>query len=178
MEHYLPTGNEMISLPRLNEQTAAIENLTFLSMQQRGMIELRGTENEPLINPILEIDGTELPLQDLSWSREHFWIPVGQKEMQSSSVKLTVLTPVGERGFAVRIVVTPKTDCRITYGLRGLWAKSLHCVNEEKELAGRAYAYTSRWGGGLVMDYRIGFPAFALALMADRVCKNEWSQKE
>ena len=37
MERYLPTGNEMISLPKLNEQTAAIEDLTFLSMQQRGM---------------------------------------------------------------------------------------------------------------------------------------------
>ena len=33
MERYLPTGNEMISLPKLNEQTAAIEDLTFLSMQ-------------------------------------------------------------------------------------------------------------------------------------------------
>ena len=47
MERYLPTGNEMISLPKLNEQTAAIEDLTFLSMQQRGMIELCGTENVP-----------------------------------------------------------------------------------------------------------------------------------
>lgn len=52
MERYLPTGNEMISLPKLNEQTAAIEDLTFLSMQQRGMIELCGTENEPLMQPL------------------------------------------------------------------------------------------------------------------------------
>ena len=51
MERYLPTGNEMISLPKLNEQTAAIEDLTFLSMQQRGMIELCGTEDEPLMQP-------------------------------------------------------------------------------------------------------------------------------
>ena len=37
MERYLPTGNEMISLPKLNADTAAIEDLTFLSMQQRGI---------------------------------------------------------------------------------------------------------------------------------------------
>ena len=29
MERYLPTGNEMISLPKLNEQTAAIEDSLF-----------------------------------------------------------------------------------------------------------------------------------------------------
>ena len=78
------------------------------------------------MQPFLTVDGMELPLQDLSWSRVHFWIPVRQKETQSASVKLTVLTPVGERGFAVRIAAMPKTDCRVTFGLRGLWAKSLH----------------------------------------------------
>lgn len=176
MERYLPTGNEMISLPKLNADTSAIEDLTFLSIQQRGMIELCGTEDEPLMQPFLTIDGAELPMQDLSWSRVHFWIPVGQKETQSASVKLTVLTPVGERGFAVRIAAMPKTDCRVTFGLRGLWAKSLHCVNEEKELEGHTHAYASRWGGGLVIDYRVGFPTFALAPMTDRAAKSEWSQ--
>lgn len=178
MERYLPTGNEMISLPKLNADTSAIEDLTFLSMQQRGMIELCGTEDEPLMQPFLTIDGAELPMQDLSWSRVHFWIPVGQKETQSASVKLTVLTPVGERGFAVRIAAMPKTDCRVTFGLRGLWAKSLHCVNEEKELEGHTHAYASRWGGGLVIDYRVGFPTFALAPMTDRAGKSEWAQTE
>ncbi len=128
------------------------------------------------MQPFLTVDGMELPLQDLSWSRVHFWIPVRQKETQSASVKLTVLTPVGERGFAVRIAAMPKTDCRVTFGLRGLWAKSLHCVNEEKELEGHTHAYASRWGGGLVIDYRVGFPAFALAPMTDRAAKSEWSQ--
>lgn len=32
MERYLPTGNEQISIPRLNEVTAAIEDITFLYM--------------------------------------------------------------------------------------------------------------------------------------------------
>ena len=30
--NYCPTGNEMVSLPRLNERTAGIEDLTFLHM--------------------------------------------------------------------------------------------------------------------------------------------------
>ena len=119
MERYLPTGNEMISLPKLNEQTAAIEDLTFLSMQQRGMIELCGTENVPLMQPFIQIDQEELALTGLQWSREHFWIPSGHKETEQATVKFTVLTPVGERGFAMRLSVTARTDCRLKLGARG-----------------------------------------------------------
>ena len=36
---YLPTGNEQISLPGLNDR-GGIESLTFLTMAHRGMLEL------------------------------------------------------------------------------------------------------------------------------------------
>lgn len=36
MERYIPTGNEMISLPKINEFTAGIEDFTYLSMQHKG----------------------------------------------------------------------------------------------------------------------------------------------
>ena len=178
MERYLPTGNEMISLPKLNEQTAAIEDLTFLSMQQRGMIELCGTENVPLMQPFIQIDQEELALTGLQWSREHFWIPSGHKETEQATVKFTVLTPVGERGFAIRLSVTARTDCRLKLGARGLWSKSVHCVNEDKELTGQAYIYESAWNSSFIMDYRVGFPAFALAPMSDHTGKSEWAQTE
>ena len=178
MERYLPTGNEMISLPKLNEQTAAIEDLTFLSMQQRGMIELCGTENVPLMQPFIQIDQEELALTGLQWSREHFWIPSGHKETEQATVKFTVLTPVGERGFAMRLSVTARTDCRLKLGARGLWSKSVHCVNEDKELTGQAYIYESAWNSSFIMDYRVGFPAFALAPMSDHAGKSEWAQTE
>ena len=38
MNRYLPTGNEMISLPKINEETAGIEDFTYLSMQHKGLI--------------------------------------------------------------------------------------------------------------------------------------------
>lgn len=37
MHYYLPTGNEMISLPKINETTAGIEDFTYLSMQHKEM---------------------------------------------------------------------------------------------------------------------------------------------
>ena len=32
MDKYLPTGNEMVSIPKLNEATAGFEDVTFLHM--------------------------------------------------------------------------------------------------------------------------------------------------
>lgn len=45
MERYIPTGNEMISLPKINEATAGIEDFTYLSMQHKGLIEVRGSDD-------------------------------------------------------------------------------------------------------------------------------------
>lgn len=75
MERYLPTGNEQISIPRLNEVTAAIEDITFLYMACRGLLDLRGGKAQPLMQPFVEADGTPLPLQDLCWRREAYWVP-------------------------------------------------------------------------------------------------------
>ena len=46
MERYLPTGSELLSLPRVNEKNGAVEDLGFLHMGSRGLIELRGGEAE------------------------------------------------------------------------------------------------------------------------------------
>ena len=57
MERYLPTGNEQISIPRLNEVTAAIEDITFLYMACRGLLDLRGGKAQPLMQPVLAAGG-------------------------------------------------------------------------------------------------------------------------
>ena len=38
--------------------------------------------------------------------------------------------------------------------------------------------YESAWNSSFIMDYRVGFPAFALAPMSDRAGKSEWAQTE
>jgi hypothetical protein len=101
MERYIPTGNEMVSLPKINEITAGIEDMTFLSMLQKGMIEVRGTQEEPLMQPFVCIDGKAVALSDMNWSREHFWLPKLTAEAGNHDFTMTILPPVGERGFAM-----------------------------------------------------------------------------
>lgn len=125
MERYIPTGNEMISLPKINEFTAGIEDFTYLSMQHKGLIEVHGTEQLPLIAPFIQWYGQEIPLTDLHWHREHYWIPTLNAKAGDCDFAMTILTPIGERGFAVKLSLSGGEAENVTWGLRGFWEKRM-----------------------------------------------------
>ncbi len=175
MNRYLPTGNEMISLPTIVENTAGIEDLTYLSMQHKGLIQVRGREDMPLIQPFICIGDEEIALSRMKWSREHYWIPSLSAKAGNHDFALTILTPVGERGFAMKISITGAENAEISWGLKGCWDSSWHCINEDKKLDGKAYCYESVWNSSLVFDYRCGAPMFALAPMCNKETKAEYS---
>mgnify|MGYP000972994591 CR=1 FL=1 len=99
MESYLPTGNEFLSLPKINELTAGIEDITYLSMQHKGMIEIRGGDEMPLIRPFLRVGGQRVPLTECHWHRDCYWIPVLTAKADSMAFTMTILLPVGERAI-------------------------------------------------------------------------------
>lgn len=175
MGRYLPTGNERISLPKLNEKTAGVEDFTFLSMQHKGLIEVRGSQNTPLMMPFVQEEGAELPLSHMQWERAHHWIPTLNAGAGAHAFAMTVLTPVGERGFAVKLSLTAGEETEVLWGLKGCWDSRWHCVNEDKELDGRARCYESGWNGSLIFDFRCGAPMFAFAPMCNRETEAQYS---
>lgn len=173
MERYIPTGNEMISLPTIRESDGGIESISFLLMAQKGMVELRGNKQDALIRPFVqEIDANdkaeELPLSDLQWSRSSYWIPELRAQARGAELSVSYLTPIGERGFALRLTVQSSVEKTIRFGLKGVWSSAWHCVNEAKRIEGSKHCYTSGWNESLIFDFRSGFPLFAFAPMADR----------
>lgn len=178
MERYLPTGNAFLSLPKINEKTAGIEDLTFLSMQHKGMIEIRGGEELPLARPFLQADGHPLPLTQMQWSRDSFWLPVLKGKAGGIEFTMTILTPIGERGFAIRMELAGEVQPAITWGLEGCWESNWHCINEDKPLDGTMHCYESGWNHSIVFDFRCGTPMFAFAPMADREIHSAFSQTE
>ena len=178
MERYLPTGNAFLSLPKINEKTAGIEDLTFLSMQHKGMIEIRGGEELPLARPFLQADGHPLPLTQMQWSRDSCWLPVLKGKAGGIEFTMTILTPIGERGFAIRMELAGEVQSAITWGLEGCWESNWHCINEDKPLDGTMHCYESGWNHSIVFDFRCGTPMFAFAPMADREIHSAFSQTE
>lgn len=175
MGRYLPTGNERISLPKLNEKTAGVEDFTFLSMQHKGLIEVRGSQNTPLMMPFVQEEGAELPLSHMQWERAHHWIPTLSAKAGAHDFAMTVLTPVGERGFAIKLSLTAEEETEVLWGLKGCWDSSWHCVNEDKELEGKAHCYESGWNGSLIFDFRCGAPMFAFAPMCHRETEAQYA---
>lgn len=175
MERYLPTGNEMISLPKINEKTAGIEDFTFLSMQHKGMIEARGSEALPLMQPYIMIDGQETTLTSLVWNREHYWIPSMQAKVRNHDFTMTILSPISERGFAMKLSITGAEDTSIVWGLKGCWDSSWHCINGDKKLEGAAHCYMSPWNFSVIFDFRCGTPVFAFAPMCSEKTNADYS---
>ena len=168
MDRYIPTGNEMISLPKINESTAAIEDFTYLSMQHKGLIEVRGGQTLPLIVPFVRIDDCDVPLSNMVWNREHYWIPALSAKVGLLDFTMTILTPIKERGFAIKLSLTGPENAEIVWGLKGCWDSSWHCINEDKELDGKAHCYESGWNDSVIFDFRCGVPVFAFAPMCDK----------
>ena len=71
MDRYIPTGNEMVSLPKLNELTAGIEDFTYLSMQHKGLVEVRGGKDLPA--KASESWGSAVITEPVSVSAIHAW---------------------------------------------------------------------------------------------------------
>lgn len=159
---YQVTGNEYLSLPTIRENDGAVEGVTFLYMQVKGLLEIRGKDG--LIRPYVELDGQRLPLCPV-WSREHCWIPRFVSEEQKLLFTCTYLTPVGERALVLRLSVQnqsaePRT---VRFGTDGQWDQTLHEVNETTELTEGREAYRSGWNHMFIFSQKPGLPLFAFA---------------
>lgn len=180
MKHnYLPTGNEWISLPTLQEQTAALESFSFLHMGHKGLIEQRG-DQQPLMAPAFEINNVAVELTGLTWSRQSYWVPEFQGQAGPLHVSGIILAPVGERGFFYRLHVLNSghepLPCSI--GLKGIWASSWHSINEDKMIDGKMLCYRSGWNDSLIFEMRCGLPLFSFAPIMDQPCSSSFEKND
>lgn len=176
MERYLPTGSEQVSLPRVNEINAGVEDLTFLHMASRGLIDLRGGQLEPLMRPFVAQQGVEAELGGLEWSRLGYWYPRFAARAGALGLEGVILTPVGERGFGYRLWLTNNgaETVETAFGLRGQTGSAWHCVNVDKPIEGALNCYVSGWSGLPVFEQMCGVPLFALAPICEGECRAEF----
>lgn len=156
------TGNEYLSLPTIREEDGAIEGVTFLYMQAKGLLELRG--NTGLIKPYLCFN-RERETMVPTWTRCHYWIPVLHARVGGIDFTCTYLTPVGERAFGIRLTAVNHSamSADIRIGLDGSWDHTLHEINETTEMTVGREVIRSGWNSMFVWQQRPGLPLFAMA---------------
>lgn len=173
---YLPTGNEWVSIPTLHSLDGRIESINFLSMRQRGLIEITGKAARPLMLPTLSINGQ--PFEGaLTWEREVYWLPRFKAEQAGLHWQGEICVPVGERGFYYRVEVTNTSNQRVAveFGLQGDWVQTLHTINESKPVRARPTVYQSNWSHSLMFELVGEVPLFAFAPVADQpLDRVEW----
>lgn len=176
MDRYLPTGSEQVSLPRVNEINAGVEDLTFLHMASRGLIDLRGGQLEPLMRPFVAPRGVEAELGGFEWSRLGYWYPRFAARAGALGLEGVILVPVGERGFGYRLRLTNNgaETVETAFGLRGQAGSAWHCVNVDKPIEGALNCYVSGWSGLPVFEQMCGVPLFALAPICEGECRAEF----
>lgn len=164
IEKYFPTGNEFISLPTIRED-AAIESINFLHMGYRGLVEICG---EPLFKPFILIDGNERKIENIKWSRDNYWIPKFQGKADNFEISGTICAPLGHRGFLYKLeVLNNGEENTIEIGLNGNWGKTLHSINESKNIDGRKNIYYSNWNKGPIFDFKNGITLFSFGFVSD-----------
>ncbi len=166
---YLPTGNEQISIPTLHTD-GRIENINFISMKHRGLIEIVGEmEHHPLFRPILRVNGNSFN-EKLNWERESFWLPKFSAEKENVIWSGEITAPAGERGFYYSFKVRNRGDqnVAIEMGMEGSWAKTLHTINESKEVIATPKAYKSDWNNSIIFELIGETPIFAFAPITDK----------
>lgn len=177
MERLIPTGNEYISLPCIKEEDGSINDITFLLMQRKGMIEVQGDWGTPLVKPYVRINGQEKVLVNrMKWTSTEYWIPTFEAVCSNITVKGMIICPIKERAFEYHIEVTNTADygMDLEFGFWGGIKEINHIVNCSKKIRkGSKNIYYSSWNpDGLVFEMMNDFPLFALATLVANSDKN------
>lgn len=171
---YVPTGNEMVSIPTLRED-GAIESINVLSMKYRGLLEIIG---EPFIQPFITENNKNVLPVSLNWEREQFWVPTFRGKDNGIEVIGTIHAPVGERGFYYELKVKniDVQEKQITLGFNGEWSQTNHTINETKTFKGILQTTKSGWNYSRVMELYTETSQLALAPMFNHALDiEEWN---
>ena len=134
----IPTGNDWIALPSIRASDGALQNFNVISMRYRGLLEVAGVADRPLMSPFIEIGGARRPLAQIKWSLRDYWIPTGTMEANGVRVRLTYVAPPDSRAAIVRFQVTNlrKTALQVAPGMDMDWGKTNRVTYSPEPLNG------------------------------------------
>jgi hypothetical protein len=135
----IPTGNDWIALPSIRASDGAIQNFNVISMRYRGLLEVAGVGDRPLMSPFIDIGSMKRPLASLQWSLRDYWIPTGTMEADGVRVRLTYVAPPDSRAAIVRFQVTNLRNAplRVAPGMNLDWGKTNRVTYSPEPLSGK-----------------------------------------
>ena len=134
----IPTGNDWIALPSIQAGDAALRDFNLLSMRYRGLVEMAGPKDAPLMAPFIEINGARRPLSHLRWTLRDYWIPTGEMREGGVTVKITYAAPPDSRAAIIRFQIRNDGDrpVHIAPGMTVNWGATHRVTYSPEPLKG------------------------------------------
>ena len=142
-------------------------------MKSRGLLDLRGK-----ISSKIKILGNKIDFKQLKWSLNSSWIPTAELENKEYNLKIEILCPIGQKGFAYSISVINKSLSKLKFEVEfyGKLDSMYHCINEESFFEGNYSVNKSSWSDGPVFSVSKGFPVINMAPMGSEDLKWKWEE--
>ena len=134
----IPTGNDWIALPSIRASDGALQNFNLISMRYRGLLEVAGVADRPLMAPFVEVAGMRRPLAHLHWSLRDYWIPTGTMETDGVRLRLTYVAPPASHAAIMRFQLTNlrATPVRVSPGMALDWGRTNRVTYSPELLSG------------------------------------------
>ena len=162
---FYPVSNEWVALPEITGD-GGIHSLNVLSESHKGMLEVGGDKNDPLLKPFIKVNGEPINIGAASWSRLEDWIPTFKVSSNETIMSGTIFCPNDQRGFVYLLDITNTGVQTNEYelGWLGNWQNTLFTVYHSRESTGANIGWYNRWTRSLTFEHRCGLPALGWAL--------------
>jgi hypothetical protein len=105
-EDVLATGNEWLALPEIRASDGALMSFNVLSMRDRGLLQVNGEADRPVLEPHFKAAGKTVALHNPDWHLLEYWIPEARQSEDGIELTVTYCAPNGYRAAFVRLRLT------------------------------------------------------------------------
>ncbi len=143
----LPTGNQWISLPDIRAIDGSLTTFNVLSMHHRGLLQVRGENGTPVLQPYFTADGKPLEFRNPSWDLIAFWIPRAHLTINDLDATLTWCAPPDSRAVFIRMTLTNRRTqpTEVTLGLKASFGSLDRVTYVPVQLRGERTVASAPW---------------------------------
>ena len=143
----LPTGNQWISLPDIRAVDGSLTTFNVLSMHHRGLLQVRGENGGPVLQPYFAADGKPLEFRNPDWKLIAFWLPTAHQTINDLDASLTWCAPPDSRAVFIRMTLTNRRPqpAEVTLGLKAAFGSLDRVTYVPVQLRGERTVATAPW---------------------------------
>jgi uncharacterized protein len=143
----LPSGNQWISLPDIRAIDGSLTTFNVLSMHHRGLLQVRGENGTPVLQPYFTADGKPLEFRSPTWDLIAFWIPSAHLTINGLDATLTWCAPPDSRAVFVRMTLTNRRSqpTEVTLGLKASFGSLDRVTYVPVQLRGERTVASAPW---------------------------------